>query len=54
MVAGVQSGRSNADWFIVRYPRFLHPAEYRMLEIDVVTAPRPFKTIAREIGQCLE
>jgi len=25
-----------------------------MLKIDVVTAPRPFKTIACEIGQCLE
>jgi hypothetical protein len=54
MVAGVQSGRSNADWFIVRYPRFLHPAEYRMLKIDVVTATRAFKAISGKIGQRLE
>ena len=54
MVAGVQSGRSNADWFIVRYPSLSAPGRIPNAEIDVVTATTAFKTIAREIGQHLE
>jgi hypothetical protein len=48
-VAGVQSGRSNADWFIIDYPRFRR-GRYAADGNDVGNAPHGFKESVFAIG----